>query len=207
MQDSIDRRLPPRWRRARSLAPAALVSGLLFAGCGGSSAVPTTTSVVGATSSRQTASDTVPNGLDFARCMRSNGVPNFPDPSPGGGFVFSLQGINPKAPAVQAAQAKCRSLMPSGPPTPGTTTHASAHTMDKLREIAVCMREHGVPDFPDPRTSVPARPFGSGSGVITDYDGAILLFPSTIGLQSPAYKRAGAACGALAQTLGNGPRR
>jgi hypothetical protein len=42
-------------------------------------------------------------------------------------------------------------------------------------------------------------------GVITDYDGAILLFPSTLGVESPAYSRAAAACGALAGKLGRGP--
>jgi len=31
---------------------------------------------------------------------------------------------------------------------------------------------------------------------ITDFDGAILLFPSTINLQAPAYKQALTACGA-----------
>jgi hypothetical protein len=32
--------------------------------------------------------------------------------------------------------------------------------------------------------------------VITDYDGAILLFPSTLDTQAPAYTQAAAACGA-----------
>jgi hypothetical protein len=138
--------------------------------------------------------------------MRSNGVPNFPDPNPGGGFLFSTAGINPSAPAVQAAQAKCHKFQASGgPPGPGSTTHPSAQTLAKLLDIAQCMRHHAVPDFPDPRTSVPRNPFGSGAGVITDYDGAILLFPSTLNMQSPAYKQAAAACGTLAGKLGRGP--
>ena len=68
--------------------------------------------------------------------------------------------------------------------------------MARLLKIARCMRQHGVPEFPDPRTSVPLGLFGSGYGVITDFDGAILLFPSTMNIQSPAYKQALAACGA-----------
>ena len=66
--------------------------------------------------------------------------------------------------------------------------------MAKLVTIARCMRQHGVPQFPDPRTSVPSNP--SGFREITDFDGAILLFPSTIDMQAPAYRQALTACGA-----------
>jgi hypothetical protein len=41
--------------------------------------------------------------------------------------------------------------------------------------------------------------------VITDFDGAILLFPSTLDMHSPAYDQATAACGVLAGKLGRGP--
>jgi hypothetical protein len=112
-------------------------------------------------------------------------VPNFPDPLPGHGFAFSPAGINPGAPAVKSAQAKCQALLPrggqpgsgAGPPGPGSTTHPSKQTLAKLVKIARCMHQHGAPEFPEPRTSVPPNPFGSGGGVITDYDGAIVLFP------------------------------
>ena len=56
------------------------------------------------------------------------------------------------------------------------------------------MRQHGVSDFPDPRTSVPPNPFGSGIGEISDIEGVILLFPSTINQQSPVFTRAAAVC-------------
>jgi hypothetical protein len=138
--------------------------------------------------------------------MRANGVPGFPDPSADGAFLFPATAVNRSSPAFREAQAKCRKLVPEGgPPGPGTTTHPTAQTLAKLLGIARCMRQHGVPQFPDPRTSVPINPFGSGAGVITDYDGAILLFPSTLNVQSPAYSRAAAACGALAGKLGRGP--
>lgn len=127
--------------------------------------------------------------------MRASGVPNFPDPQPGGGAAFEVPaGANPASPAFTAAQAKCRNLMGGGPPGPGSTTHPTAQTMAKLRRIAVCMRAHGVPQFPDPRTTVPSAP--AGIVEITDYYDAILLFPATIDLQSPAYRHALAACGA-----------
>ena len=133
--------------------------------------------------------------LAFSECMRSNGVPNFPDPKPGGGFEFPAGGGKSGSPAFRSAQAKCQKLLPGGgPPVPGTTTHPSAQTLAKLVRIAACMRAHGISQFPDPRTSVPSDP--AGYQEITDFDGAILLFPSTINLQSPAYRQDLAACGA-----------
>jgi hypothetical protein len=66
--------------------------------------------------------------------------------------------------------------------------------LSRLVRIAGCMRRHGVPQVPDPRTSVPPNP--GGDEVITDFDGAILIFPDTINLQAPAYRRALTACGA-----------
>jgi hypothetical protein len=61
---------------------------------------------------------------------------------------------------------------------------------------AVHARQRGVPQFPDPRTSVPPTPGGlrEGFGEITDFDGAILVSPATINLQAPAYKQALTAC-------------
>jgi hypothetical protein len=71
--------------------------------------------------------------LKFAACMRSNGVPNFPDPQvqtgPNGGVGVRIggpgSGLNPQSPAFQRAQRQCRPLMgllggPKGAP-PGAT--------------------------------------------------------------------------------------
>jgi hypothetical protein len=58
------------------------------------------------------------------------------------------------------------------------------------------MHRHGLSEFPDPRTT---RPTNVGPGEyreITDYDGAILLFPRAMDLEAPAYKKALTACGA-----------
>ena len=160
-----------------------------------------TTASGGSTASKSSAasasssgpSDGAPGGLAFARCMRANGVPNFPDPSPGGGFAFEApvhRRVN------KGAQAKCRKLLPGGgPPCLRVRRRTpSAQTLGKLLKIAECMRTHGVPQFPDPRTSVPSNPVGIRE--ITDFDDAILLFPSTINMQAPAYRQALTACGA-----------
>jgi hypothetical protein len=181
------------------LGVAMLVSGVLVGGCGGSSGGATTAGSTTATRAAATSSSSTAGGsgpLAFAKCMRANGVPNFPDPQPGRGALFDSSGLDPSSPAFQGAQAKCRKLMGGGPPGPGMTTHPSPQTLAKLRRIAVCMRAHGISEFPDPRTSVPSSPLGSGYNQITDFDGVILLFPTTLNLQAPAYKQALTACGA-----------
>ena len=205
MQDSIHPKCLTRLPRALLLAVVALVSGFLVAGCGGSSHSPTTAGSStaaggGATSSRSTALGAGASGpLAFAECMRADGVPNFPDPHTGRGPIFSMSGIDASSPAFQTAQAKCQKLMDGpvgGPFSLGARTHPSAQTLAKLLRIARCMRQHGVPQFPDPQTSVPSNPRAGGAGVITDFDGVILVFPATINLQAPAYRQALTACGA-----------
>jgi hypothetical protein len=82
-----------------------------------------------------------------------------------------------------------------GPPGPGSSTNPSRQTLARFLNIARCMRQHGVYDFPDPRTSVPANPFGSGgAGVISDIEEVILIFPGTINEQAPIFTRAAATC-------------
>jgi hypothetical protein len=55
-------------------------------------------------------------GLLFSQCMRSNGVPNFPDPitGPTGGQAINLTGlgIDPNSPIFQAANAACQKIVP-----------------------------------------------------------------------------------------------
>jgi hypothetical protein len=68
--------------------------------------------------------------------------------------------------------------------------------MAKLLRIARCMREHGIHQFPDPNYTRPSNITPGKYSVITDYDGAFLLFPRNMDLQAPAYRRALGACGA-----------
>jgi hypothetical protein len=48
--------------------------------------------------------------LKFAQCMRSHGVPNFPDPTTAG--VVRLIGIDQNTPQYQRAQKTCAALVP-----------------------------------------------------------------------------------------------
>jgi hypothetical protein len=57
-------------------------------------------------------------GLEFAKCMRSHGVPKFPDPkvisTQGGNQQVYLPGVNPQSPAFEAAAKSC-GFGPKGP--------------------------------------------------------------------------------------------
>lgn len=187
-------------------------AALLVAGCGGGSANPGVAHLSPGTSSAGTSSIATSAGatgpgsgsgsgppeaaaLAFAGCMRTNGVPHFPDPQAGGGFLFHTgAGVDPSSPAFRAAQAKCKKFLPPGP---GSGSPPSAMTLAHFLTVARCMRQHGVPEFPDPRTTAPSNPrtaLGSGGGVISDIEGVIFVFPETIEPQSPAFTRAAAAC-------------
>jgi hypothetical protein len=67
--------------------------------------------------------------LKFAQCMRTHGVPSFPDPEfshGGGGFGIRIRGrrgaaggIDPSSPQFQAARQKCQSVLPMPPGAKG----------------------------------------------------------------------------------------
>ena len=61
--------------------------------------------------------------VDFARCMRSHGVPNWPDPTTESNFevpVFNIPGIDPLSPQVSDAADQCAHLLVQS--TTGPTT-------------------------------------------------------------------------------------
>lgn len=157
-----------------SIALAAISCFLAIAACG-SSGRPSTPAAGG------------DPALKEAQCMRSHGVPNFPDPSPGGPSVIP-NWINPRAPAFQTAEAACAKFLGGG----SGQGSASESRKLELLNLARCMRTHGLPSFPDPTTSPPpAPPPGSHTGNVIGIGGAYLALPP----QSPALNRAAAACG------------
>jgi hypothetical protein len=88
--------------------------------------------------------------LELASCMRSHGVPSFPDPSgEGGGINLAGTGINPQSPAFKSAQRACRHLAPAAA---GGVVATESQFLAAVR-FAKCMRVHGFPDFPDPTHS------------------------------------------------------
>jgi hypothetical protein len=88
--------------------------------------------------------------LDFARCMRRNGV-NLPDPQSGpGGEGIRVRippGISPQR--VEAAQRKCQRYLRAA--FGGRSPRSDPRFRDAALKFARCMRSNGV-DVPDPAT-------------------------------------------------------
>jgi len=145
-----------RWRLLL-VAPAVIGLALAAAACGGGSrtadvaslGTTTTASPAGATVNGSPSSngERVREVVEFARCIRSHGVLNFPDPAspPGAARAFKESGAM-SSPEFQAAARACAKYAPPTTPPPQITTHDQA---DYLKATA-CMRNHGVVGFPDP---------------------------------------------------------
>jgi hypothetical protein len=90
--------------------------------------------------------------LEFAQCMRANGIPSFPDPvaRADGSFGFERpQGV--PLSAIDAALESCQSeLEAAGLRLPGSQTE-DPEVEDAILDFSRCMRENGVPEFPDPK--------------------------------------------------------
>ncbi|MGN6167386.1 MAG: hypothetical protein ACTHQQ_04335 [Solirubrobacteraceae bacterium] len=126
--------------------------------------------------------------VDFSRCMRTHGVPNFPDPSPGGGIAqLPRSGINPFSPSFRSAKANCLKLLPGGGPPDGGPW--SPQVRAQMLKVSKCMRQHDIPDFPDPTISPPSNPARAIARSLL-----ILDIPATIRTQSPAFKHAATMC-------------
>ncbi|MET9384258.1 hypothetical protein ABZY09_25055 [Streptomyces sp. NPDC002928] len=86
-----------------------------------------------------------PDPLGFAKCVREHGFPDFKDPEPNKGLG---DGIDPNDPEFKKASEACKQYMPPAP-APGEGGDQTWSAKDKLK-YAKCMRESGVPSFPDP---------------------------------------------------------
>jgi hypothetical protein len=128
----------------------------LAAACGGGSSAgvasisSTTATSASASTAAPNASAPYTNALNYARCMRAQGEPNFPDPNNPGGFsTAALERLDTASHQFTAADTKCQRLLPNdGQPTPAELQQ----TITEGLRFAHCMRAHGV-QFPDPGIS------------------------------------------------------
>ncbi len=167
-------------RRVNSLLITLVVitCSVAIAACGSSG---------GSNSGAATGSGDAP-ALKLADCMRSLGVPNFPDPSAGGGGVNLTSGVNAQSPAFKSARRACAKLVPGG--KPGGQSATESQFLAAL-SFSKCMRTHGFPDFPDPTRfdSPPGPVLIVGRGLY--FRVRVQFDPNT-----PAANRAMAICGA-----------
>ena len=145
-----------RTRGYRALPLAAMIGCLavLAAGCGGGSArsgVAHLGTSTAATNAGAAVSGS-PSALAYANCMRSHGVPRFPDPNSKGQIdASSIANLN--SPQYRQAQDVCRSLAPGGQDHSTQGGSLTPHQQAQLLTYARCMRAHGVSNFADPTSS------------------------------------------------------
>lgn len=157
----------PRHARTAAAIIATAVLALLAAACSSS---PSSAGSGGPPNAGGSAN--APSALAYSACMRSNGVPNYPDPTTSGQLPKTdAQLLGVSTSRYQAAQQACQHLLPTG----GSLQQQEHQCMQDRdcpsalvqqmmtadRKLARCMRSHGVPNFPDPTN-------GGSSGPVFD---------------------------------------
>ena len=114
--------------------------------------------------------------LAFARCMRTHGVPSFPDPDSQGSFPPFHTGVSKELSST--ADRTCKHLASGGG---AATPKQEEQKLVFGVHVARCLRAHGYPGFPDPTR------LGSQS------------LPAGIDTNSPQFQSAETACEQQAQ--------
>lgn len=152
--------------RIKTGMAAALLAAVTLTGCGADPADP---------AGQDKASIEQQQALEWAQCMRDNGI-DMEDPE-----VNANGGVNMTIPEdadpdkVDAATEECKKLAPNG----GEPEKIDPEKLNAVREYAQCMRDNGIPNFPDP-----------------DEDGGIALDADKLGLDpvGPEMKAAEEKC-------------
>jgi hypothetical protein len=149
---------------ARTAAAIIAAAGLALLAAACSSGSPSST---GSSDPPGAGGSAPPSEVGFASCMRSHGVPNFPDPSGSGALPkTSPQRLKVSTSQFQAAQRACQHLLPHTAnnstleqcETAGICTRAETQLiLNAGLRFAGCMRSHGVPKWPDPTADSQGR--------------------------------------------------
>ncbi|HLH15036.1 MAG TPA: hypothetical protein VKV16_09625 [Solirubrobacteraceae bacterium] len=184
---------------------------LLVTGCGGSSSTAgvahissnTSTSAdassAGGSSPSESSVPTQQKLVAYAQCMRSHGVPEFPEPTEGKLLLHSevhdghVSGVDPQSSQFQAASKACEKLAPNGGKPPSAAEQTKVQ--EKALRFSECMRSHGVPDFPDPEVA-------HGGVGMEIHVGGKKGGPGAIDPNSPQFRSAQKAC----QSIMGGPK-
>ena len=134
-------------RHLRPLAALAMVT-VLGAGCSNAPAQTGTSSSDGTAATRAQA-------VKFSKCMRDNGVTQFPDPDASGQLtidgIANRSSVDTNSAAFAHAISACKDLEPPG----FIGIKRTAQQQEAALRFAQCIRENGVADFPDPTPDGP----------------------------------------------------
>lgn len=174
MKDNFGRCCPRPARLGWMGALLAMLGIVALAAC--SSSTSTTAS------GGSTPSTAYQKALAYAQCIRAHGVPNYPDPNSKGQFVIPNGGSNPTGnvsiAVLNAANKACQKLA-AAMPGPRDAQGGQAPNASSELKFSQCMRSHGEPNFPDPKSN-----------------GEITLPPGT-NPQSPQFQAAQKDCQSL----------
>jgi hypothetical protein len=181
---NLNRAHPDVWQRRMLALLVALLCLVTACSSGGSG--PGVASASGGSSSANAQRNQGKSVLAYARCMRSHGVKDYPDPNGQGELQLNAgpgSDLDPNNPRYKAADAACKALLPPAQAPPAGFKAANL-------KYAKCMRTHGVSDFPDPKAD--------GTLQIQAEPG------SDLDPNNPQYKAANEACRHLLPDGGRG---
>ena len=159
-----------RSTRHRSVLAVPLVAvALLASGCSHGPSAPGGANVGTSTRSgnptHPAGASTSASAVAYSACVRSHEVPNFPDPGSNGQVPKTdARTLGVSGSQLQAAQHACQRLYPTSSLEQCSETGVCSpadrqELLSRMREFALCMRSHGVPDFPDPTTGPDGDPY------------------------------------------------
>jgi hypothetical protein len=100
--------------------------------------------------------------IKYSECMRDNGMSWFPDPVDGKMTVAIPADVDKGK--LKEAEEACRQYAPNG----GERPEPDPEALELGRQMAKCMRENGVPNFPDPEPdggiAIDSSKLGTGPG-------------------------------------------
>jgi hypothetical protein len=136
-----------RLRRAALWTAGIVAAGIAIAACGSSPPDAASPSAHGGTPATGL--------LAYASCMRSHGVPDFPDPASSGGIPKETgQQLGVSDSELNAAQNACQHVIPAGQSLSGQASQTiTVQQQQDYLKVAACMRSHGFSDFPEPSFS------------------------------------------------------
>lgn len=180
----------PHRHLGAALTLALLAGCAALAGCGGGHPA------AAASPSALNEAQILDIGRQYVQCLREHGLASFPDPVVQDGELKmgpDTSGGDPKQ-ALQdnpAASEACQPILDRLPathhrndPTP------SAQELQAMMQFSACMRDHGVPEFPDPLPngdfplSTSLRNEGKSARVLAGLDACNHLLPSEQGVKS-----------------------
>jgi hypothetical protein len=195
---------------------------VVAAGCGGTKSpgvaniattTPTVTTPAASAAPPSSQGSPLQGAIRFSDCMRSHGVPNFPEPTavPGGVRIAieAGKGVNPQSAQFAHAQASCRKFAPEAGNGGGGGLQGQQLAVYVAHRLAfaACMRKRGIINFPDPDSQGDFHLEGTGVSQYsqTDMTAARACLPAADGtIQLPSSSTPGGQAQGQAQGRSGG---